>query len=192
MDMETITVPVIEPVNEFVGDPPTILIEFIQFLSPCIDEIVFPVELILDDGTTKIVDDWSLLDLSFHVHKIVNYTYPIEIIKDGATIQINSKEELEAENCQGAVPNFVEITACNCFELNIDYSIEIVDQDGTIHLIDDFWELLDKYDEWVINQTSNNDFLEFVYPITFIDGNGINFTAENYVDVITIINDACD
>lgn len=192
MDMETVTVPEVEPTNEYVGDPPPVLLDLIQFLSPCIDEIVFPVELILDDGTTKIVDDWSLLDLSFHVHKILDYTYPIEIIKDGLTIQINSKEELEAESCQGGVPVFVDITFCNCFELEIAYPTDILDQNGTVHSVNGFWDLFDVYDDWKSTQNSNSDFLEFVYPITLIDGMGVNINAENYEDVITIINNECD
>jgi len=146
MDMETVTVPVVEPTNEYVGDPPNTLLEFIKFLSPCIDEIVFPVELNLDDGTTKVVNDMSLLD-------------------------------------QG----------CNCINIDLVYPVEVIDQDGTTQSFQYYWDIYDEYMLWASSQTSNDAFLEFVYPVTFVDDNtGGNFIAENYNEVITIINDVCD
>jgi len=135
-------------------------------LAFCFD-FVYPVELVLPDGTTQMANDddemVSIIVGWFEANPdsedFPTFTYPIEVIVDETTQAVNSDEEMEAlfEECEHDDDYDL------CFD--ITYPVQVIFPDGSTADVNSDEELYTEAENWYVQNPSSMDDPTFAYPI---------------------------
>lgn len=188
-EVELITPPVIDPINEYVGESP---FTYMRYITGCID-FVYPIQIVLENGNVEEAVDYSTHFELIYIENAIDYSYPLDIISNGETKQINNAAELFLEECKGSAFLFFYIGSCGCSNIDVLYPYQTIDQNGNVGVAQDINEFLDILNTWELNRTANDDFLDFVYPVTFINTDtNVESISEDYSEFVDIINFTCD
>jgi len=151
-------------------------------------EFVYPIDVILPDGTTQTAnDDETLETIIFDYYDqnpndtlLPTFNYPIDVILEDSTIQsVGNDDELEAllEACE-------EDEFDDCFTIN--YPITVIFPDGTTSVAADDESLETTIDDWYTQNPQSMNFPTFEYPIsvTLDDGTTQEVNSDDELDIL--------
>ena len=155
--------------------------------------LIYPISVLDTAGTSFSANDREeLIDILIE-NEIANLVYPISVNNsEGGIIVINSLEEIEeleddceededddneeSEEFEELIENIEE-----CFRL--EYPLDLIDFNGNIYNVSDDQELENAIDDYQI--------VDFSYPISVSDANGVSFVLNSLEEAEELDND-CD
>ncbi|MEM9821223.1 MAG: hypothetical protein AAF985_09135, partial [Bacteroidota bacterium] len=157
-------------------------------------EIVYPVELVLPDGTTQTANnDQELGDIIYawyeanpNSEEFPTFNYPINVLLDGESQTVNSDEELEAMFGECEYDEGLEL----CFA--ISYPVQIVFPDGSTADINSDEALEEAVDNWYTQNPNSMDDPTFAYPIEVTLEDGTVQSISNDEELTALFDECFD
>lgn len=157
-------------------------------------EIIYPVDLILPDGTTITVNDDEELETAIENYydanpndtNFISFSYPITVtlFENDSIITINDDDELE-ELFESCFEDFDD-----CFD--IVYPIDVMLPDSTIVTANDEDALEQIFDDWFDNNPNSTDEPELVFPFDVILDDGTTETINDWDEFEELLEDCFD